>query len=112
MLQDGASFLLPAFFYPVRINDDPFYIRELIDKSRADPIFYLNYYFFIPRLFERKNTSTYFFDCCSGFHDLPGPVGIHSCQLFSKTRQCFQFIQSIPSEPGARFDDAALAFYQ
>ncbi len=36
-------FFLPVLFYPVRINDDRFIIRELFDKSVLVSLFYLNY---------------------------------------------------------------------
>ena len=52
-------FFLPVLFYPVRINDDRFIIRELTDKSVLVALFYLNYYWFIPRLFEKKKYALY-----------------------------------------------------
>jgi two-component system, LytTR family, sensor kinase len=52
-------FLLPLLFYPVRINDNNFYWRELIDKSWLVGIFYLNYYVLIPRFFVKKKYGYY-----------------------------------------------------
>ncbi len=53
-------FFLPALLYPVRINDDGFVIRELIDKAILIGLFYLNYYFLIPLFFEKKKYIIYF----------------------------------------------------
>src|SRR5690349_8540297 len=53
-------FLLPVFFYPVRINSDRFVVRELIDKIFLVAFFYLNYYILIPRFFEKRKSLVYF----------------------------------------------------
>src|SRR5688572_3231650 len=53
-------FLLPVFFYPVRINSNRFLFRELIDKIFLVSFFYLNYYVLIPRFFEKKKSLVYF----------------------------------------------------
>ncbi len=53
-------FLLPVFFYPVRISNNRFFIRELIDKIFLVGFFYLNYYVLIPRFFEKKKSLVYF----------------------------------------------------
>jgi two-component system, LytTR family, sensor kinase len=53
-------FLLPVFFYPVRINSNRFVFRELIDKIFLVGFFYLNYYVLIPRFFEKKKSLVYF----------------------------------------------------
>jgi len=53
-------FFLPVLLYPVRINDNRFAIRELIDKSVLVVLFYLNYYFLIPKFFEKKKYLAYF----------------------------------------------------
>lgn len=53
-------FLLPLFFYPVRIGSNRFIVRELIDKAFLVGFFYLNYYFLIPRFFEKKKSLIYF----------------------------------------------------
>jgi two-component system, LytTR family, sensor kinase len=53
-------FLLPVFFYPVRISNKSFFTRELIDKIFLVGFFYLNYYVLIPRFFEKKKSLVYF----------------------------------------------------
>lgn len=53
-------FFLPVLLYPVRINDDRFISRELVDKSVLVILFYLNYYLLIPRFFEKKKYLAYF----------------------------------------------------
>jgi two-component system, LytTR family, sensor kinase len=53
-------FFLPLLMYPVRINDDRFISRELIDKSVLVILFYVNYYLLIPRFFEKKKYFAYF----------------------------------------------------
>lgn len=53
-------FLLPVFFYPVRISSNRFVVRELIDKIFLVGFFYLNYYVLIPRFFEKKKSVAYF----------------------------------------------------
>ncbi|MGZ8516191.1 MAG: sensor histidine kinase [Chitinophagaceae bacterium] len=52
-------FILPAFIYPVRINDSWFLTRELVDKLVLVILFYLNYYLLIPRFFEKKRYIRY-----------------------------------------------------
>ncbi|MBL7742954.1 MAG: histidine kinase [Chitinophagaceae bacterium] len=52
-------FLLPVLLYPVRVNDQRFIIRELVDKSVLVALFYINFYWLIPRFFERKRYITY-----------------------------------------------------
>ncbi len=52
-------FFLPVLLYPVRVNDDSFIKRELIDKSILVVIFYFNYYVLIPRFFEKKKYLGY-----------------------------------------------------
>ncbi len=52
-------FFLPALLYPVRINDNRFIHRELLDKSILVVFFYVNYYWLIPRFFERKRYWVY-----------------------------------------------------
>ena len=53
-------FFLPVLLYPVRINDNRFIARELIDKLILIAFFYLNYYLLIPRFFEKKKYPAYF----------------------------------------------------
>lgn len=52
-------FFLPVLLYPVRFNDDRFINRELINKAVLVILFYVNYYFLIPRFFEKKKYLAY-----------------------------------------------------
>ena len=94
-------FLLPVFFYPVRINDDRFISRELVDKAVLILFFYLNYYFFIPRLFEKKKYLTYFSVVVLAFIIYLGQLVFIRANYFPRPGGAFQFIQSIPSEPAS-----------
>lgn len=52
-------FILPPLLYPVRINDSWFLTREMVDKLILVIFFYLNYYYLIPRFFEKKKYLAY-----------------------------------------------------
>ncbi|WP_051268344.1 sensor histidine kinase [Terrimonas ferruginea] len=55
-----ALFLwLPLLFYPVRFDGEPVWRRELITKILPIAFFYLNYYYFLPRFFERRKITVY-----------------------------------------------------
>jgi two-component system LytT family sensor kinase len=60
-------FLLPLFFYPVRINTGFGLMRQFIDKAFLVGFFYLNYYVLIPQFFEKKKRLTYFMLVLLGF---------------------------------------------
>jgi len=60
-------FFLPVLLYPVRINDNWFYAREIVDKSVLIVLFYTHYYLLIPRLFERKKYLAYTGSIVLGF---------------------------------------------
>jgi len=51
---------LPLLFYPVRVDDKTFWYREFISKLLPIGLFYINYYFFLPRFFEKKRYKAYF----------------------------------------------------
>ncbi|MEJ0102545.1 MAG: histidine kinase [Bacteroidota bacterium] len=51
---------LPLLFYPVRVDDRTFWYREFFSKLLPIGFFYLNYYYFLPRFFEKKKFSAYF----------------------------------------------------
>ncbi|MBS1608758.1 MAG: histidine kinase [Bacteroidetes bacterium] len=51
---------LPLLFYPVRVDDKTFWYREFLSKLLPIGLFYLNYYFFLPRFFEKKKFRSYF----------------------------------------------------
>ncbi len=56
----AAFLLLPLLFYPTRFQGDPIWRREIITKIIPIALFYVNYYFFLPRLFEKKRHALYF----------------------------------------------------
>ncbi|HEX2847285.1 MAG TPA: histidine kinase [Chitinophagaceae bacterium] len=56
----AAFLLLPLLFYPTRFQGDPIWRRELITKIVPILLFYLNYYFLLPRFFEKKKYALYF----------------------------------------------------
>jgi two-component system, LytTR family, sensor kinase len=56
----GLFFLLSLLFYPVRFDNNNFWIRELASKLFPIGLFYLNYYFLLPRYFEKRKFPAYF----------------------------------------------------
>jgi two-component system LytT family sensor kinase len=52
-------FFLPVMLYPVRINDNRFITREVVDKLVLIVLFYLHYYWLIPSFFEKKKYFSY-----------------------------------------------------
>ena len=53
-------FLIPFLFYPVRFVDNHFWLRESIGKLFPVGLFYLNYYFLLPKFFEKRKYLLYF----------------------------------------------------
>src|SRR5215510_3158876 len=53
-------FSLTFLFYPVRFENNHFWVHEIIGKLFPIGLFYLNYYFLLPRFFERKKLLSYF----------------------------------------------------
>jgi len=53
-------FLVPFLFYPVKFVDNQFWLRESVIKVFPIGLFYLNYYFLLPRFFERRKYAVYF----------------------------------------------------
>jgi hypothetical protein len=51
---------LPLLFYPVRVDDKTFWYREFISKLLPISLFYVNYYLFLPRFFEKRRYKAYF----------------------------------------------------
>lgn len=51
---------LPLLFYPVRVDDKTFWYREFLSKLLPIGLFYLNYYYFLPRFFEKRKFRSYF----------------------------------------------------
>lgn len=56
----GIFLALPLLIYRIRILDITFFYRELVDKSFLIVLFYLNYYFLLPRFFQRGRIAKYF----------------------------------------------------
>lgn len=52
--------LVPLMFYPIRFTDSRFFYSELLGKLLPIGFFYFNYYYLLPRFFEKKNTLAYF----------------------------------------------------
>jgi len=56
-----AIFLwFPLLFFPVRLADDRMWRREIITKFFPIVLFYVNYYFLLPRFFEKRKYGLYF----------------------------------------------------
>ncbi|MFI5132773.1 MAG: sensor histidine kinase [Chitinophagales bacterium] len=53
-------FLLPLLFYPVKFEGRGFFLRELLSKIVLVGLFYLNYYYLLPRFFEKRKYVAYF----------------------------------------------------
>ncbi len=51
---------IPLLFYSARFIGDTFWYRELAIKILPIGFFYLNYYFLLPRFFEKRKLSVYF----------------------------------------------------
>jgi two-component system LytT family sensor kinase len=56
----GVFLALPLLIYRIRILDITFFYRELVDKSFLIILFYVNYYFLLPRFFQRGRIAKYF----------------------------------------------------
>ncbi|OQP54358.1 hypothetical protein A4H97_23030 [Niastella yeongjuensis] len=56
----GLFLILPLFIYRIRIPDASFYYREVINKSFLIGLFYFNFYFLLPRLFQNRKLFSYF----------------------------------------------------
>jgi len=51
---------LPLIVYPIRFTNNRFLYSELLSKILPIALFYLNYYFLIPRFFEKRKFAAYF----------------------------------------------------
>jgi two-component system LytT family sensor kinase len=56
----GLFFILPLVIYRIRIPDVSFYYREIINKSFLIILFYVNFYYLLPRLFTNRKLFNYF----------------------------------------------------
>lgn len=76
----SAFLLLPLLFYPVRFQGEPIWRREIITKILPIALFYANYYFFLPRFFEKRSYGLYFLLIFSSI------VFVSSSDVFLRTR--------------------------
>src|SRR4051812_45930586 len=56
----GLFLSMPLLIYRIRIVDFSFFYRELINKSFLIILFYLNYYYLLPKFFQRRRLVNYF----------------------------------------------------
>ena len=56
----GLFLVLPLVIYRIRIPDVSFFYRELINKSFLIILFYVNFYYLLPRLFKNRKLFSYF----------------------------------------------------
>lgn len=56
----GIFLTLPLFIYRVEIADKNFIYRELINKLFLIALFYFNYYYLLPRFFQKRRIVNYF----------------------------------------------------
>jgi two-component system LytT family sensor kinase len=56
----GLFLIIPLFIYRIRIPDVSFYYREIINKSFLIILFYVNFYYLLPRLFRNRKLFSYF----------------------------------------------------
>ena len=53
-------FILPLIFLPIRVSNSRLLYAEFLNKLLPIGFFYLNYYFLLPRFFERRKFLVYF----------------------------------------------------
>src|SRR5689334_23337101 len=53
-------FILPLIFLPIRVSNSRLLYAEFLSKLLPIGFFYLNYYFLLPRFFERRKFLAYF----------------------------------------------------
>lgn len=56
----GLFLAMPLLIYRIRILDNTFIYRELVTKSFLVILFYVNYYYLLPRIFQRRRIANYF----------------------------------------------------
>ncbi len=95
-------FLLPVLLYPVRVNDNRFIVRELIDKSVLVLLFYVNYYVLIPRFFQAKKYVAYGSVVMVLFSLYLLQHIYVRANYFPRPGGPFQFVQFATNRPGAR----------
>ncbi len=56
----GLFLAMPLLIYRIRILDITFFYRELVTKTFLVILFYINYYYLLPRFFQRRRIANYF----------------------------------------------------
>lgn len=56
----GLFLAMPLLIYRIRILDITFFYRELVTKTFLVILFYVNYYYLLPRFFQRRKIANYF----------------------------------------------------
>jgi Putative regulator of cell autolysis len=56
----GLFLVLPLYIYRIRIPDIHFIYREIINKTFLIVLFYLNFYYLLPRFFKKRQVLNYF----------------------------------------------------
>lgn|GEM_PF-59817 len=56
----GLFLAMPLLIYRIRILDITFFYRELVTKTFLVILFYVNYYYLLPRFFQRRKIVNYF----------------------------------------------------
>lgn len=56
----GLFLVLPLYIYRIRIPDVRFIYREVINKAFLIVLFYLNFYYLLPRFFKKRQVFNYF----------------------------------------------------
>jgi len=120
----AAFLLLPLLFYPVRFQGDPIWRREIITKIVPIVLFYVNYYFLLPKFFEKRKYALYFMSVITGMSVvcatdiylrthvpgvMPGPMRQNFMQLREPPDQRRPFNidsmgpEGFPNKPGEDF---------
>jgi len=53
-------FLLPFLSYQLKVEGRNFFLREVLSKLALISLFYLNYYYLLPKFFEKRKYAAYF----------------------------------------------------
>jgi two-component system LytT family sensor kinase len=83
-------FLLPLIFYPIRFSNNRFLYGELLGKLLPIGFFYLNYYYLLPRFFEKRKRLAYFILVLAGILAISAQEIIFRYNLPGKEMRFFQ----------------------